>query len=397
MLVPLILFLLTAPPSQQQHTRPAKTTTPSKTAAVAKSSPEVDAARAALTAGHVDDAIAAADRILAKTPTDEDAARVKIDALMTRGDHRQEALDAYDKFQIAAKRGSATLLAPIARGELRALTHNDLPSTQGDALGALAADGDRAARQQLEKLATDPKSAASGAAIAADEALARLGDAPAGQRLMAAAAQLDPARRAMLLRDIASIPHAPKPAASLVRESLQSPDPMAQMTAANLAATFGLTELEPDLRQVAANGHPMVRNDATLALMRLGDAASKETIRKQLSSPVPAVQLQAARAFAAVGEKNWVVAVRPLLGNLDGLTRFSAAELMLPVDRHAALDVLQEGLTDQNPTIRTEAARIMTADGQVDPTLLRKLLTDAAPRARLLAASAVLSQARAPQ
>jgi HEAT repeat protein len=381
------------PARSRPATSKATAKTPAPAASPAKPVSEIDAARAALAAGRTDEAIETADRLLAKTPNDEAATGVKIAALVAR-DQRTDALAIYDAFRKATGHGSAALLAPVARGELRTLAHGDLSSLQGEALAALAADGDRPARLQLEQMAADTKKTMSGGMVSANEALARLGDARAAERLVAFASQVEPGRRTMVLGEIATVPHAP--ALALVRESLKSTDPMVQATAADAAGMLGLKPLEPELRQILATGHPFAQNSAAVALMRFGDAASKDRVRTLLTSPAGALRIQAARAFDAIGDRSWVSDVQPLLKDPDGVTRFQAAELLLPVDRPAALEVLQSGLADPNPAIRGEATRILMTDGHVDLGMLRTLLTDAAPRARLLAAGAVLTQARTP-
>jgi HEAT repeat protein len=306
-------------------------------------------------------------------------------------DQRKDALEAYDSFRKNSGRDSALLLASIARSELRALSHGELSSLQGEALGTLAANGDVIARKQLEQMAgTAPITTPT--AAAATEALARLDDARAAQRLVAWTAQMDPGQRVMLLRALGSVPHAP--ALALIRDSLASSNPLTQAAAAESAAALGLKETEPDLRKVLASGHPFAQNAATLALARMGDPAAKERARKMLTSPAPPVRLQAARALDQIGDRSWVADIQPLLKDPDGLTRFQAAELLLHVDRPAALAVLQPGLADPNPAIRGECARILTADAAADLPALRTLLGDAASQIRLQAAAAILAKAR---
>jgi HEAT repeat protein len=306
-------------------------------------------------------------------------------------DQRKDALEVYDSFRQNAGRDSALLLATIARSELRALSHAELSSLQGEALGALAAGGDVIARKQLEQMAGTAAITTPTAAAAA-EALAKLDDARAAERLVAWAQQMDPGQRAMLLRSMGPVPRAPMLA--LVRDTLGSSNPIAQAAAADAAASLGFKEVEPDLRKVLATGHPFAQNAATMALARFGDAAAKDRTRTMLTSPAPPVRLQAARVLDQIGDRSWVDQVRPLLTDPDGLTRFQAADLLLRVDRPAALEVLQKGLADANPAIRGECARILTADATPDLPTLRTLLGDAAPQVRLHAATALLVQAR---
>lgn len=324
---------------------------------------------------------------------EEEAARVKIETFLAHS-QREEAIEVYDGFRKSTGRDAPKLLALIARAELRTLSQDELSSVRTGALGALAADGDRAARQRLEQLSTPTGGSGDPASLAATVALARLADPKATERLVAEAAKIDPGRRAALLEAIATVPDAP--ALALVRESLASTDPVAQATAADTAATLNLSALAPDLQKVMTAGQPQARGAAALALTRFGDATAKDRARTMLTSPAPPVRIQAARAFERMGDRSWVNDIRPLLKDADGLTRFHAAELLLPIDRPASLEILQSGLADPNPAIRGECARIITSTSAASPDLplLRTLLTDRAPDIRLLASRAILERAR---
>lgn len=375
-----------ASPAQKSRTA-AKSS--KKSAAADGSAAALDAAQTALKANHLDDAIARSDEVLAKTPSNTRAAEIKIEALVA-GDKQQAALDAYDAFAKANTRGPVTLLTPIARGELRAISKNALTTLDGDALRVLATNGDASAKRQLEQLSTATKPTA--ASLSATTALAGMGDAAAAQRLVAYATQAEGSQRSVFLHEIANVPHAP--ALAVVRDSLKSSDPVVQATAAEAAASLGLKDLTPDLKQVLVTGHPFAQNAAATALAMFGDPSAKERVQMLLTSPAGSVRMQAAKALNATGDHGWTEQIRPLLQDQDGLTRFQAAELLLPVDRAASLTVLQAGLSDPNPVIRAEATRILTSDGKVEPALLRILVTDKTPQVRLLAANAILTQAK---
>jgi HEAT repeat protein len=397
--LPVLLAILTVPCALAHDTvlasAPQKSRTVAKwskkpAAAADESAAALDAAQTALKANHLDEAISRADQVLAKSPGNARAAEIKIEALVA-GDKQQDALDAYDAFAKANTRGPVTLLAPIAKGELRAMSKVDLTSLDADALRVLATNGDAAAKRQLVQLSAAKTPSA--ASIAATTALARMGDAPAAQRLVAYATQAEASRRSTFLHEIANVPHAP--ALAVVRDSLKSSDPVVQATAAEAAAALGLKDLTPELKQVLATAHPFAQNAAAIALTMFGDADAKARVQTMMTSPAGSVRIQAAKALDAIGDKSWTEQIRPLLQDQDGLTRFQAAELLLPVDRAAALNVLQAGISDPNPVIRGESTRILTSDGKTEPGLLRILITDKTPQVRLLAANAVLTQARA--
>src|SRR5689334_930440 len=136
-----------ASPAQKSRTA-AKSS--KKPAAADQSAAALDAAQTALKANHLDDAIARADEVLAKTPSNARAAEIKIEALVA-ADRQPQALEAYDAFAKANTRAPVTLLTPIARGELRAISKNALTTLDGDALRVLATNGDASAKRQLEQ------------------------------------------------------------------------------------------------------------------------------------------------------------------------------------------------------------------------------------------------------
>ena len=123
----------------------------------------------------------------------------------------------------------------------------------------------------------------------------------------------------------------------MLRESLASSDANLQAAAASSAADLGLKALVPDLERTAKQGDQFGRFAAALAAVRLGSQATLPLVEAGLTSPALDARLMAASAIKARGRTNWVEVARPLLENKDGLIRFQAAELLLSVDRPAAM------------------------------------------------------------
>jgi HEAT repeat protein len=347
-------------------------------------------ARKALAAGQAEEALKLVSPVLAARPADEEATGVKVDALVALH-RRDEAVQAYDEWFTATRRESPALLRKLARAEIEALSADDSAATQAEALEALVDAGVVEARTSLEKLAwATPPTEKSWPAI---QALARLKDARASERVVTAVRDSVGSRKVAALTALAST--GSTNAEAVLREALGSPDTAIMAAAADAAGALGLKALIPELRALAARKERYATFAAALALARLGDAGGQQTLKTALESDVPDIRLRAAAALSATPEPRWTERIRPLLADPDGLNRFQAAELLLPVDWKAAADVLTKGLTDPNPAVRSESARILSAEKQTPPTLLRQMLRDSAPRVRLLGARALLERSPA--
>ena len=361
-------------------------------AAAAQSPDEIHAAsltkaRAALQAGRSREAITLADTVLSARPADGDAAAVKVDALLGLSE-RDKALDAYDIWARIAQTEQLPLLERIARAELEALTGESVSGIQSEALAALAAHGTPSARARLDKLAwAEPPTAAAWPAIVA---LARLGEARATERVLRAARESTGSGKAEAIRAIAVAKVAG--ADAVLRETLAMRDPMLQSAAVDAVVALRLKPLVPEVQKVASGGEQFARFVAAVALADLGARGGEALIDAGLKAPATDMQIKAAGALRARGVKTWHEHVRPLLADPNGLTRFQAAELLLTVDRPAALKVLTAGTTDPNFAIRGEVARILTTDEKTPVSELRRLLRDGAPQVRVLAARAILER-----
>jgi HEAT repeat protein len=348
----------------------------------------VQRARDSLKAGRAAEAIELSEKVLAGTPDSQPAIMAKLDAMIALGDLRG-ALRAYDGFVSATGRDHQPVLATIARAQLKALTQSTLLPVKVDALEALAAHGDADAKTTLTALMKDDNTSRPAA-----EALARLGDKAAAQRVVQSVAQAQGGQRVDAIRTLATIKEAP--AEAIVREALKANDPALQAAGADLAAARGMKTLLPELRQTATTGIAQGQYRAALALVALGDSAGRDRVAEALASDVPDSRLSAAAALRKSGDKSWVPRVTPLLNNPDGLNRFFAAEMLLSEDRAAAMKVLHPATADPNPVIRAEAARILAESATTDLSQLRPFLSDPAPRARLWAAKGVLAKTPTP-
>jgi HEAT repeat protein len=342
---------------------------------------------AAIEAGRPAEAAALADRILDDPWYAHDAIAMRIAAGVSAGG-APAGLDYYEEWLQTRGREDAFLLRPIAIFTLVELAASPETRLRFASLGALAAAGDRRARQTLTEAAQER-----GASVEASSALASLGDAGAIARLQADVAAGGTRDKTAAINALAGAGGAS--AASSIAKALSDPAPPSRITAANALAEMGATTEIPALKAVLNDPDPAVRFMVAAALARLGEPQGSVTMESLAASPVGDMRLFAAEADA---EKNpagpWTVVVRGLLQDADPLLRLRAAELLVQKDDDdAASSAILTALANPDPGVRAEAARILpqlAARGSLDLPVLRKLLRDPLPDLRLGAARSLL-------
>jgi HEAT repeat protein len=298
-----------------------------------------------------------------------------------------KGLDTYERWLGSRTDEDLGLLEPVARGVLTALASSNDQVIRNAALQQLAASGISSAREAMAATAQG------GASL--DATLADVGDAQAIERLKTAAAAPGNDDKSAVARGLASAGEAGVPGLLRLMRSQNLPTRIAAITS---LGKLRAKEAQQPLQAALTDSDPVVRATAAVALARLGDATGQAEVDKMLGSEIPDLQLLAAGAWD--GESGpWVGAIRPLLDNRDGLIRFQAARLIAPVDPDAARQVLNEGLADPNPVVRTESAHqlaeVVEAHPEIlDPARLRQLLRLPDPMLRLRAASALLAAER---
>jgi HEAT repeat protein len=381
-IVPLAIVFLTlqsvpaaaqTPPPRDRAQTPANAAGDDRDAALARG-------WNALAGGKPEAAIAAADAILKTRPWDHGALLLKIDALS--GTSPVKALDAYEAWLGARRVDDLGLLEPIAGATLRELSaHND-QVIRLEALRQLTACGSTSARAALVNAQAN---------VVADAELVKLGDANALERLKTGAAA-EGVNKPAIANALASAGAAGLP--TLIKLS-SAPDVTTRIAAIGALAKMRAEPARGALQRGMTDSDPMVRAWSAVGLARLQDAAGLAQVDKMLNSNVPDLQLLAAEAWD--GESGpWVAALRPLLANRDGLVRFQAARLMAPIDPDAARQVFSEGLSDANPVVRVESARLVAQTAgerpdSLDLPRLRQMLRTSDATIRLTAAVAILS------
>ncbi|HXG70652.1 MAG TPA: HEAT repeat domain-containing protein [Gemmatimonadaceae bacterium] len=382
-----VIFLLTfAQPSWAQA---VPTRDPVKARAMSEVS-SLASAWNALAAGNYADALRTAGEVLKREPWNHAALIVRIRAL-TEGEGPLRGLDAYEawlKDSRVPREEDVYLLEPVAVDVLRLIARDKDPGLRVIALTRLARAGIGGARAELAALNDG------GATV--DAALTSLGDETAAARIRHAAE--GPGNRRGLVPALEQGGSASVP---ILITLLNDKDESTSSAAASALGRLRAYEAVGSLRKSLAADYPFVRHTAAVALARLNDPAGQAEVARMLAMDVPDIQLMAATAWD--GQPGpWVEAVRSLLDNQEGLVRLEAARLIAPIDPAAARRVLQEALSNENPVVRSESAKVVEEliwAGTLTATIadLRGRLRDPEPSVRLPAATALLRLIRGHQ
>jgi HEAT repeat protein len=373
------------PLGAQQKPRPAAP------AAAGSSAQDLASGWSALASGRTAEAEAVADKLLKAGSRRHEAVSLKISARAQAG-QPEAALDQYEEWLKAAPHEDVFLLQPVASGILEAQAGAADIGVRVDALQALAEAGDKTAATRLSAVAGSREVPG-----IADEALARIGNPQAVARLTRRVAT--PNGRADVSGAIDALVKAkPAGAGAAIAAALDPARPLpTKMSAARALGELGAAEAIPQLKRALQDPEPPVRMAAAAALTRLGDQSGASLVRDMENSPVADIRLMAAEGAAAGNPSgSWVSTATDVLKDPDPLARLRAAQLLVEhgPDPAAALAILNRALSDPNPALRLAAARTLEdipreALGADIPSL-RKLLRDADPRVRIVAAAALL-------
>jgi HEAT repeat protein len=373
------------PLGAQQKPRPAAP------AAAGSSAQDLASGWSALASGRTAEAEAVADKLLKAGSRRHEAVSLKISVRAQAG-QPEAALDQYEEWLKAAPHEDVFLLQPVASGILEAQAGAADIGVRVDALQALAEAGDKTAATRLSAVAGSREVPG-----IADEALARIGNPQAVARLTRRVAS--PNARADVSGAIDALVKArPAEAVATIAAALDPARPLpTKMSAARALGELGAAEAIPQLKRALQDPEPPVRMAAAAALTRLGDQSGASLVRDMENSPVADIRLMAAEGAAAGNPSgSWVSTATDVLKDPDPLARLRAAQLLVEhgPDPAAALAILNRALSDPNPALRLAAARTLEEIPRealgADIPSLRKLLRDADPRVRIVAAAALL-------
>lgn len=338
----------------------------------------LERARKALAGGDTKQAVELADSLLAVDPADAAAADIKVRAFADARD-TDTALDAYEAWRKASRRDDDVMLGVLGRAHLRDLAEIPTAQIRVASLRALAQAGDAVARRMLGRLAAEQPET-SGDGLLARHALASLGDEGALRDLRRMALSGMPAQRAALLGLLAEVD--PAGVEMAIKAALGERDVGLRIAALAAARVAGVRTLVPLIRPLLEERPYLVALHAAATLWRMGDRSGERLLRESLQSELPDARLAAADAFVSDPDGGWTAAIEPLLQAPDALVRLKAAALLLD-RRPRAREILVELVRDQNPVIRAEAARTLSAAPTLDAGVAVPLLRDTSPWVRL--------------
>jgi len=359
---------------------------PARAASAGPEAAEIASGWTQLVQGQIDQAAARAAKVLESNPRNGAALLLAVEAEIVRVG-ALGGLTAYERWL-----GSRTLEEPaavrrVAIAVLREQAGLHLePSLRFYALKALADDGDRWAAEQLAQVAEQP-------GIATTRALASLGDETAVKKLLAE--RIDGAGQTVITIDALGESGSRVAVTTLV-EYLK--DPRMEVRGAALMALrrIGSTEAFSAVKPLLQDRNAYVRAQAAATLYRGGDESGLPVLQQLLADPSPGSRVVALEGMSSRPDATWLAAVRELTSSADLEARAAAAGLLAPHDPEAATRVLEGLMADGNPAIRELAAQLAgdTAIATSNLASLRRYLKGPAPRARVRAASRILTVTR---
>jgi HEAT repeat protein len=332
--------------------------------------------------------------VAAQKPDARQAAESKISAYLVKN-QRDGALAAYDAYVATVKAPDVALLASVARAELQTVARSQTDrGLLAEALERLARHGDSTARTSLKRLARVGASSTE-ADLAPAVSLARLGDPDAAEQLGEALATAPWEAKPKLINALKSA--GARSQAPRVAALLTDPEPRVRTAAALAIGTLGYKQAIPQLQALFETDVATVKITAAVSLRRLGQSSVDEYLDALIRNGVPDVQLIAAQAYVGSKSTHWIDSLKRLRSDRNEMSRVRAAELLACCDAATARAILIEALGNENPLMRTEAARILEQTGTADARLARRMLGDEFEHVRIYGAGATMALAAASQ
>jgi HEAT repeats len=355
---------------------------------VAQSLRDASEARAG---GQLDKALSIVDAVVARSPANASAARLKIEILLAESDFGR-ALDAYDASVAARKQPDPLLLGVLATSALQELGQRPDPAISVPALERLARFGDTSARQALiaRETADRPPSIES---LPVLTSLVRLGHPDAEASLGGLLISAPPNQLLVVLQAVREA--RARTLAPAVAGMLSDADPLVRIAAAQTLGVLQVPSTVPQLQAAfTADPVPTVRMFVGIALKRLGQSSADAMIAGLLASQVAEIRLLAGEAYQGSKTRQWVPRIQELGTDPNEQHRVRAAELLACCDPTTATSLLRKAAASPNPLLRREAARVLESTSIGDAALLRRLLGDSDEMVRLLGAGSALEAAQ---
>jgi HEAT repeat protein len=340
---------------------------------------------ARLAEGSAAQAAAIAARLIARSPRDNAALALSVEAEIARAG-AVAALDQYERWLNGRSLEEPAVVRRIATATLwqAASGSRDL-SARVAALQALRDDGDAHAGDELSRL----KARAGGGVTT--RTLAATGDDQAVKRLIGELKE-NKTNEVQAIDALGSSGNTL--AISPLLQRLADPRQEVRGAAVGALGRLGDPDLAARIKPMLADHSLYVRAKAADALLRLGDDSGWPMLQELSLDPSPSTRLLAAESMASRPDASWLVLVRQLTEEQDPEIRAGAAHLIAPHEPEIARAVLGTLSMDDNPAIREMAAAAQNTVLPGDLPSLRRLLRSEADMTRVQAAAQVLAITR---
>ena len=321
---------------------------------------------------------------MARDPRSAAALVLAVDADLARGG-ATVALDTYERWLGNRRVDAAHVLRRIARAvliESSTKTQQNV-TARIDALQALAADGDSAAADTLQRAAFSGQ-------FGETRALAAIGDDRAVTMLTEElATSID---KTPIINALAGSNN--KRAIPPLIGVLSDPTDVNRAAAADALGRLGATEAIPQLRALLKDQFFPVRLKAAGALFRLNDSSGIALLTELTQNEHAAVRVAAAAEMASQPDATWQALVKGLTSDPDPVVRLNAAKLIAPYDRDLAERVINALMHDDNLAVREVAAGALVGQVATDFATLRRLIRSGDVAVRVKAAGRILELTR---
>ncbi len=148
------------------------------------------------------------------------------------------------------------------------------------------------------------------------------------------------------------------------------------------------------LRPLLDDMYPLVRLNAAASLALLDDGAGIAVLREFEDSEHDGVRIGAVQAMASRPDPSWQGRVRQLMDSQDAVVSINAAVLLAPHDPEAAKAVMERHRGASNPAVREAAERALSGQVATDLATLRGYLRVSDSALRVKAATRILRLSR---
>jgi hypothetical protein len=338
----------------------------------------------ALAEGRGREAGAAASQLLGRYPRNVAVLDLAVEIEIARAG-ASAALGTYEAWLAGRPVEEPGVLRRVARSFLyewsRQVTNGE---ARGEALNALAEDGDSAALSVLRAIAQSNSEDGLRTAVHLRNPQA-IGQVIERMR----------ATRGLKVRDLELLGDSGSPlAASALIEALKDPRPENRDAAARALGAIGGPAAEQALLPVLDDPHGVVRTSAAAALFKLGNYTGINILTALATSDSASVRRTAAMFMESRPDEAWKALVRGLLADPDPLIRLDAARMLSPYDPAASRSVLEQLAMDSNRAIREETELAIARLPVATFADLRGVMRTGQPVARVRAAGRVLEMTR---